>query len=256
MRRAGAGRNHLSMRLRRVGSNAAITLVFGLCIALAPADPSRADSLSNAQVVSNLMEIMFGSEFVGEDSSIVRKWSGPMRLAIYAQDPAHYRDLVEPILAQLREITGIEIQMVDRSASDQNAYVLVLGREQFYAYAQSHLGPGKDPRTNSYLGCFGIFAANSHGTITEITAVLPDFIGDADKRACVIEEVAQSLGLPNDSFMVKPSIFNDDDEYEELTWQDELFLRVLYDRRVQPGMTRAEFELLARRIADELRQGR
>lgn len=61
--------------------------------------------------------------------------------------------------------------------------------------------------------------------------------------------------LPNDSFTVKPSIFNDDDEYQDLTWQDALFLRVLYDRRVRPGMTRAELEPLAKRIVDELRPG-
>jgi len=55
---------------------------------------------------------------------------------------------------------------------------------------------------------------------------------------------------------VRPSIFNDDDEYQDLTWQDELFLRILYDARVRPGMTRRAFESLAKRIVNELRPGR
>jgi len=231
--------------------------VLGLAVAivlLVREPASRAeDSLSNAQIVANLMEIVFGSEFVGEDSSSVRKWTVPVRIAIYAREPARYRGLVEPVLRQLHELTGLDIRLVDRSAPDQNAYILILGREQFYAYAQSHLNPGKNPRTNTYLDCFGVFAADRGGVISELTAVIPEFASAATQRACVIEEVTQALGLPNDSFTVKPSIFNDDDAYQDLTWQDELFLRVLYDARVRPGMSRVEFEPLARRIVDELR---
>ncbi len=223
---------------------------------LAPQRVGRADnSLSNAQVVGNLMEIVFGSEFVGEDSNIVRKWTVPLRIAIYAREPLRYRALVEPVLQQLHGLTGLDIQLVDRTSPAQNAYILILGREQFYAYAESHLSPGKNPRTNTYLDCFGVFAADRGGAINELTAVIPELASEATKRSCVIEEVTQALGLPNDSFTVKPSIFNDDDEYQDLTWQDGLFLRVLYDARVRPGMTRAEFEPLAKLILDELRPG-
>lgn len=252
------------MLLFRGPSRAAGRLVRVLAVAaaLSAAPPAGAadDSLSNAalsnaQVVANLMEILFGSEFVGEDSDIVRKWTAPLRVAIYAREPERYAGLVEPVLRQLHELTGLDIRLADRSAPEQNAYVLILGREQFYDYAQSHLSPGKNPRTNTYLDCFGVFAADRRGVINELTAVIPAFASEATKRSCVIEEVSQALGLPNDSFTVKPSIFNDDDEFQDLTWQDETFLRVLYDPRVRPGMTRAEFEPLARRIVDELRPG-
>jgi AcrR family transcriptional regulator len=213
------------------------------------------DGLSNTQVLANLLDVVFGSEFIGEDSAVVRKWSGPMRLAIYARDPAGYRHLVLPHLDHLRRITGLDIRLVDGSDPDQNAYVFVFGREQFYAYAEQHLGPGKNPRTNRFLACFGYFHANGRKDIDEITAVIPSFISDEEIRTCVVEEVTQALGLPNDSDSANPSIFNDDDAYQDLTWQDELFLRVLYDPRVRSGMTRAEFEPLAGRILEELRPG-
>jgi AcrR family transcriptional regulator len=213
------------------------------------------DGPSNAQVLANLLDVVFGSEFVGEDSTVVRKWSGPMRVAIYARDPLRYRQLVLPHLDHLRRVTGLDIGLVDNSEPDQNAYVFVFGREQFYAYAEQHLGPGKNPRTNRFLACFGYFHANGRKDIDEITAVIPSFISDEEIRACVVEEVTQAIGLPNDSNSANPSIFNDDDAYQDLTWQDELFLRVLYDPRVRSGMTRAEFEPLAGRIIEELRPG-
>jgi AcrR family transcriptional regulator len=218
-------------------------------------DVRAQEELSNAQVLANLLEIVFGSEFIGEESDVVRKWSGPMRVAIYAGDPAHYRPLVLPHLEHLSRVTGLDIRLVDGADPGQNAYVFVFGREQFYAHAEQHLGPGKNPRTNRFLACFGYFHANGRRDIDEITAVIPSFISDEEVRACVIEEITQAIGLPNDSESVNPSIFNDDDMYQDLTWQDELFLRVLYDSRVRSGMTRAAFEPLARQILEELRPG-
>src|SRR5882672_1039745 len=243
------------MLLSRSMPWAAACLAVVVALLVPPAASRADDSLSNAQVVSNLMEIVFGSEFVGEDSNTVRKWVVPLRIAIYAKEPERYDASVEPVLEQLRGLTGLDIRLVDRASPAQNAYILILGREQFYAYAESHLSLGKNPRTNTYLDCFGVFAADRGGAINELTAVIPESTSEATKRSCVIEEVTQALGLPNDSFTVKPSIFNDDDEYQDLTWQDQLFLRVLYDERVRPGMTRAEFEPLAKAIVDELRPG-
>ena len=234
-----------------VAAFAGWTLLAVFALDAAPAQ----DRLSNSQVVANLLEVVFGSEFIGEDSSVVRKWSGPMRLAIYARDAELYRSLVLPHLDHLRRVTGLDIRLVDGSEPGQNAYVFVFGREQFYAYADQHLGPGKNPRTNRFLACFGYFHANGRKDIDEITAVIPSFISDEEIRACVVEEVTQAIGLPNDSDSANPSIFNDDDMYQDLTWQDDLFLRVLYDPRVRSGMTRAEFEPLARQILEELRPG-
>lgn len=215
----------------------------------------QTDDLSNAQLAMNLIEIMFGSEFVGEETQVVRKWTGPMRLAIHAHEPARYRALVESHLARLSQLTGLDIAFVDNRADGQNAYVLIVGRDQFYQLAERHLGPGKNPRTNTFLDCFGYFYATDNGEINEITAVMPNFASDEQLRQCVIEEVTQNIGLPNDSFTVRPSVFNDDDEFSDLTWQDELFLRVLYDGRVRSGMERTEFESLARTIIEELRPG-
>jgi hypothetical protein len=68
----------------------------------------------------------------------------------------------------------------------------------------------------------------------------------------VHEEIAQGLGLPNDSPAARPSIFNDDEEFALLTRHDELLLRILYDERLSPGMEPDEARPIVRRIAEEL----
>ena len=75
------------------------------------------------------------------------------------------------------------------------------------------------------------------------------------RQSCYHEELAQGLGLPNDSPKARPSIFNDDEEFAFLTTQDELLLRMLYDRRLRPGMTAAEGRPIVERIALELLGG-
>ncbi|WP_300513955.1 DUF2927 domain-containing protein [Aliiroseovarius sp.] len=56
------------------------------------------------------------------------------------------------------------------------------------------------------------------------------------RQSCMEEELAQGMGLANDSPEAWPSIFNDDEEFGVLTQHDELLLRMLYDDSLRPGM--------------------
>jgi hypothetical protein len=209
------------------------------------------DWLSNEEIVANLETVVFGSEFVGEDSNNIRKWVGPMRVAVYGDEAGQFSELVDSHLASLRNLTSLDIARVSEADPFRNAHILFLSRSQFNTYAQTYLARGK-PGTNRNIACFGIFKSNKR-EIMEFHAMIPRSATQEEVRACIIEELTQVLGLPNDSFDIRPSIFNDDDEFHNLTWQDELFLRVLYDARVTPGMGRAAFEPVARAIVRELR---
>ena len=74
---------------------------------------------------------------------------------------------------------------------------------------------------------------------------------DGMRQSCLIEEIAQSLGLPNDS-EVAPSIFNDDQRFTHLTEHDKILLRTLYDSRLQPGMKERQVMPLVEDIISEL----
>jgi hypothetical protein len=73
------------------------------------------------------------------------------------------------------------------------------------------------------------------------------------RQACLEEELAQGMGLPNDCPEANPSIFNDNFSYASLTRRDELLLKMLYDPSLASGMTRDEamprLTDLARRLA-------
>ncbi len=75
------------------------------------------------------------------------------------------------------------------------------------------------------------------------------------RLSCIHEELAQGLGLANDSPTARPSIFNDDEEFALLTTHDELLLRILYDRRLSPGMEAETARPVVNTIARELLGG-
>ncbi len=77
---------------------------------------------------------------------------------------------------------------------------------------------------------------------------LPDLF----RLSCIHEEIAQGLGLANDSPLARPSIFNDDEEFGLLTQHDERLLAMLFDARLRPGMTAEEAEPVLTQIASEL----
>lgn len=73
----------------------------------------------------------------------------------------------------------------------------------------------------------------------------------AHRESCFQEEIAQSLGLLNDHDDVRPSIFNDRNEFAVVTNHDLDLLRILYDERLKPGMTRDRAMPIVRRIVRE-----
>lgn len=228
----------------------------GVLLALAGASASRADdSLTNAQLLTNTETVLFGSEFISPKVPVIRRWTGPLRLAVYGDEVGRYTDIIDAHLTDLRRLTGLDIARVDSDDSTQNARLLFLGPSQFRTYVEARLPPAKSPNLVSSLACFGLFSFNARSEITSISAVIPTALSRSQIQACVVEELTQVLGLPNDSFEIRPSIFNDNEEFQALTWQDEIMIRLLYDRRVRPGMSRVQFEAVGRKVLEEMRPG-
>ncbi|MEM6677695.1 MAG: DUF2927 domain-containing protein, partial [Pseudomonadota bacterium] len=111
--------------------------------------------------------------------------------------------------------------------------------------------------------CVGLFLhARQSGTAGMVGdeilfgfAIIRDGLPPRLARSCVEEELAQAMGLPNDDPNVRPSIFNDDQEFALLTRHDEALLRILYDPRLAPGMTEREAMAIVPRIIEDMDTG-
>ncbi|MEL6977445.1 MAG: DUF2927 domain-containing protein [Pseudomonadota bacterium] len=101
--------------------------------------------------------------------------------------------------------------------------------------------------------CFALFDASTPagGEIRSGAVFLKAEIENPLRGACLVEELTQSMGLIFDHEDVRPSIFNDDQEFISLTEHDEMLLEILYDRRLKPGMTQEVASPLVKRIVEE-----
>lgn len=195
----------------------------------------------------------------------LRRWAGEVRLqpvfgaSVPPQVQARDRQAIAAVAARLARATGHPVRAV---AEGGNFLIAVTSQDDAPALlpriAAAAPGiPASDlaalPQVSPQTFCT-VFAYGRAGgpdyvaAVALIRAELPPRL----RAACFEEELAQGLGLPNDSGDADPSIFNDNEAYALLTRHDELLLRMLYDARLRPGMTEAEAAPVAEAIAAEL----
>lgn len=181
----------------------------------------------------------------------LRRWVGPVRFSaefgtsVPGPQQAEDARAVNGYVARLARLTGHPMAMT--TAENANYHVLFMGeddRAQMLARV-TQLVPNIDRASLAFLRsmprsihCLVMaFSDPAQDQVyTRAIAVIRAEHPDLMRRSCIHEELAQGLGLANDSPVARPSIFNDDDEFALLTAQDELFLSMLYDRRLTPGM--------------------
>ncbi len=234
-----------------------------------PDTPFTSDML-----VRNFTRIAFFDEYergaglqaARDTPGVLRRWPGPVRLTVEfgtsvpAERRARDRATVANYAARLKRVTGHPIGMSDASP---NFHVLVMGEDDRAEAIPRVLEivPNINPASLSILRniprsihCLVIaFSSdqNDHDYRRAI-ALVRDEHPDLLRKSCMHEEIAQGLGLANDSPQARPSIFNDDDEFALLTTHDEMLLKMLYSPRLRGGMTQEEARPILRDMAEYL----
>lgn len=200
--------------------------------------------------------------------SRLRRWDDPVRFSVEFGDTIPDEDRatasaeVSSYVARLGRVTGHPMRMDD---ANPNFHVLFLNEDDRLGYAARlrQLVPGIDAASvQAFISvprdtlCLVLaFSEGDSPRYSRAVALIRGEHPDLMRQACIHEELAQGLGLANDSPQARPSIFNDDEEFGLLTTHDELLLKMLYDDRFETGMTAAEAAPIARQIAAELMAG-
>jgi len=221
----------------------------------------------------NFVRIALFDEFVSTPTGLraqptisrLRRWEKPVRFTVeYGESVPEDQRLedtqnVRNFVSRLSRVTGRPMSVTDQ---DPNFHVLILNEDDRLGYGERlrELVPGiDDASAQAFLNvprdtlCLVLaFSLNDSPEYSQAVAMIRGEHPDLMRLACVHEELAQGLGLANDSPRARPSIFNDDEEFGLLTTHDELLLRMLYDARLKTGMAAAEAAPVARVIAADL----
>jgi len=249
-----------------------------LCLAVifsVPGSPGTAKeplpqpaTLNSETIIRNFDIIAFGNEYTGRRYKNVRKWRRPILAGIEGKYPRYFEVFVLQHIRDLRRLTGHSIRLYyspamqregrlapdfDRKKINLILYYLPVKSIPKRLSRYFDNDPAKVEKMISVSTCFAKFGTKKN-EIRWAIAVFPDHHSQEYMRACVVEEITQVLGLPNDSNAVKPSIFNDQSHYFELTPHDRLMLKMLYDPRITVGMARPKALEMGRRVLDEMRR--
>lgn len=227
---------------------------------------------TDRNLAENFLRIAFYQEIgAGRDRAApmpLTRWDKPVRVALEfgasvapdkrAADSAR----IVSFLARLSQLTGHPISLVDERP---NYWIHIASVDE-----RAALGPALaavlTDATPDQIAAATRMDRNTYcqvltqsdpvsSTYDSAVVVIPSEHADLMRLACIHEELAQSLGLPNDSNAARPSIFNDDEEYALLTRQDEMMLKMLYNPALRPGMTEAEARPIVQTLASRLMGG-
>ena len=231
---------------------------------------------TDRNLTENFLRIAMYEEYARGQISTTRsqtpirllRWDRPIRVlvdfgrSIPAPKQAADRARVASYFARLTGLTGHSITLTDQNP---NFWVHFASIDERAAMGPtlnaelSDLTPGQIAAvTNMNRDTYcQVLTQSDPATSTYISAVavIPSEHPDLLRMSCIHEELAQALGLPNDSNAARPSIFNDDEEFALLTPQDELMLRILYNPALRPGMTEAEARPIVQTLASRLTGG-
>ena len=232
-------------------------------------DGTSEGPLSVEQFLENFEQIAFYTEHSIVDGAFkraktpatLRRWEKPLRIMVLfgdsVPDEARRSDIrnVRAFAKRLESITGLEISLVTEDPNVVVTFVNYAERRRF-AYSLYRMLDGislkmAESFTNSPPDQFcSVLTLTSEGSgeIQSAVVLVKSEQPDLLRLACIHEELAQSLGLMNDSKNARPSVFNDDEEFALLTKSDEDMIRLLYDRRLQAGRDARSVLPIAREI--------
>lgn len=210
-----------------------------------------------------------GGRFVRtETPAQLRRWARPVRVAVMSgptsppEDAARDRANVAAFTNRIAHLTGHDVAM--GQGNDVNFLVLFMSAAERSAFAEQvatlypTFAPAvmqalRNPPIDIFCVTYGFWDPSAPSTYSAVMVLIPSEHPSFTRLSCVQEEMAQAMGLPNDSPDARPSLFNDNKEFALLTDHDAILLRMLYDDRLRPGMTSTEVEPLLPDIVRDAR---
>jgi len=200
---------------------------------------------STDYISNSFVEIALNNEYSAQESG-VRKWMQPIHYSIVHRtaDKLLHQHITESHLKHLASITGVKIQ----PATDKNKVNLTIIfstekliyqelKQDFLLQNKQHIS--ELSRNSVCLAHFSTYANNS---IKNAVVIIPVDRARAHAKllSCVVEELTQIMGLPNDSDRVFPSIFNDKSHDDYLSGLDFILLKLLYRPEIKVGMNQPQ----------------
>ena len=186
------------------------------------------------EAVNYFLKIGLCPEFGTCKRPIVKKWTSDVRIKIHGNYNDRDEEELDSIIYELSELTGLSIKKVTK---DANINIYYTAQSKFKEYISQY------NEDNPQDGLFAAFPDPNY-VYYKATICIEDRLDQLRKLHLLREELTQSLGLPNDSKLYSNSVFQQNPQFKptEYSSLDREVIRLLYDKNIQPGMSKEEVE--------------
>jgi hypothetical protein len=212
-------------------------------------------TFTDAEIVDGFFKVTFGAEFhVAGGVDRIRKYDGPIRVYIDNRTQPDRSPEVAAVVADIRKrVRDLDLAVTGKRDDAQIVVSLVRDRD-LARTIRSRYGIDRARRIQRSLEpqCLSGFVKNENSRIMHSDVIIVADAGNFVFFDCLYEELLQSLGPINDTTLPW-TMFNDDVQMGFFGFYDQYLLNILYDRRIRPGMTRAEVEALLPELLPQVR---
>jgi hypothetical protein len=200
------------------------------------------------------------------ESVMLAKWKSNINISVRFGNSVNKKQKDNDLL-EINELLGVLSQVTNHnikiSQQNINMYVVIANQKEIkdliaeIGLLQPEFDPQRIPIITQLprdIHCMAMTSMNvqANSGISSSLVIIRNELPHIMRKACIHEEIAQSLGLTNDSHLARPSVFNDDDEFATLTKFDEILLKILYDKRLHSGISKDKATQIVKNAADEL----
>jgi hypothetical protein len=204
------------------------------------------------QMVGYFDTIVFEAEIdKNMAQSVVAKWQGAIRIAVQGHSSPRHREFLAGHVETLRGLTGLSLEVLPPDGSGQNMTVVFVPRAGMNKVQIPGVKQSLIDRLAAPGGCYFVSFRKPESQIVAAVIVVNTQRKEEHINHCLLEEITQSLGLPNDSDTLRPSLFSDHDYLLAPSRVDTILIKTLYDPRMKAGLPRKEALEVARTIIAE-----
>lgn len=236
-------------------------ILIALCMGLtmvAAARPGAAEELRPQldDLTAHFIEVVFGVEYASLTARPERlaKWAGPVvGITVQGRQTPQLLDLASKHVRTLAKLTGLGFRTLKAGEALPGIDLVFLKRAEMGNIKGQNLDPAviRSMASDPTMVCYFLNWRSPPEVIVKALVVVNVEADPVRIDACLLEELTQVMGLPNDVQAYWESMFNPNDSSTVHSPWDALYIKTLYDRRLKPGMTPAETEAAVRPIFAE-----
>jgi len=200
---------------------------------------------TNDEIRDGFFKIAFGAELqLDKPAGRVRKFDEPVRIFVESASGPDRRGELAHVVADIRaRINHLDIA-VTNDRREANFVVRLVSERKLKATIRALYGNDKARQIQNALNpeCLSGIGKDERFRIRRAEVILPVDAGDFTFYDCAYEEMLQALGAINDDATVPWTMFNDDVQMGFFDVYDQYLLNILYDPRINAGMTRDEVD--------------